>query len=54
MEVQECLVEFGYLEVVNGLYDELTVEAVKNFQTAHNLKVDGICGNETLKILFGY
>ena len=54
VEVQECLVEFGYLEVVNGLYDDLTVAAVKAFQQAHNLKVDGICGHETLKILFGY
>ena len=54
VEIQDCLVQFGYMEVVNGIYDDVTEAAVRAFQQAHNLKVDGICGDETLKILFGY
>ena len=54
VEIQDCLVQFGYLDVVNGIYDDATTAAVKNFQKANNLKEDGICGPETLKVLFGY
>ena len=54
VEIQDCLVQFGYLDVVNGIYDDATTAAVKAFQKANNLKEDGICGQETLKILFGY
>ena len=55
-QVQDCLVEFGYLELenVNGVYDDLTTQAVKNFQAAWNLTVDGVAGAETQKILFGF
>jgi len=54
VQIQDCLVQFGYLSVINGEYDEATVEAVKAFQRANNLKADGVCGSETLKVLFGY
>jgi peptidoglycan hydrolase-like protein with peptidoglycan-binding domain len=55
-QVQDCLVEFGYLELenVNGVYDDVTTQAVKNFQAAWNLTVDGVAGAETQKILFGF
>ena len=54
VEIQECLVDYGYLSAVTGSYDETTEAAVKAFQSANGLKVDGICGSETLKVLFGY
>ena len=54
VQIQDCLVQFGYLEVINGIYDDTTTAAVREFQKAHNLKVDGICGSQTLSVLFGY
>ena len=54
VEIQGCLVDFGYLTAVTGVYDEDTVAAVTSFQRANGLKADGICGSETLKVLFGY
>ena len=56
VQVQDCLVEFGYLELdqVTGTYDDATTQAVKNFQAAWKLTVDGIAGPETQKILFGF
>ena len=56
VQVQDCLVEFGYLELeqVTGIYDDTTTQAVRNFQAAWKLTVDGIAGPETLKILFGF
>ena len=54
LQVQDCLVEMGFMESTTGVYDEETVAAVKAFQKANGLTADGVCGNETLKILFGY
>ena len=54
VEIQDCLVQMGYLEKVTGVYDAATVEAVKAFQSANGLKPDGKCGEKTLLILFGY
>ena len=56
VQIQDCLVQFGYLDSSNisGRYDAVTEAAVRAFQSANNLKVDGICGSETLKVLFGY
>ncbi len=54
VEVQDCLVQMGYLDEVTGVYDEETVEAVKAFQNANGLTPDGKCGEKTLLILFGY
>lgn len=34
---------------VDGIYGWRTAQAVKDFQRKHGLKVDGICGNATLK-----
>ena len=39
---------------ITGEYDTATVSAVKAFQEAHGLKVDGKCGELTLQVLFGY
>ena len=38
---------------VNGKCDPETVEAIKAFQTTHNLLVDGICGPITWAALAG-
>ena len=54
VQVQDCLVQMGYLEDITGVYDDETVEAVKTFQAANGLAVDGKCGVMTLQVLFGY
>lgn len=54
VEIQDCLVQMGYLESVTGEYDDATVAAVKAFQSANGLTPDGKCGEKTLLILFGY
>ena len=56
VQIQDCLASYSYLPQgnVNGVYDDATVAAVKAFQAAHGLKADGICGNRTLSVLFGY
>ncbi len=54
VEIQECLVQMEYLEKITGVYDEATVEAVKAFQRANGLNADGVAGQKTLIILFGY
>ena len=54
VQIQDCLVQMGYLDNITGEYDTATVSAVKAFQEAHGLKVDGKCGELTLQVLFGY
>ena len=53
-EVQDCLVQLGYLDEVTSVYDDATVNAVKAFQRDHGLTPDGKCGTLTLQMLFGY
>ena len=52
--IQECLVDLGYEIEITAEYDEATQVAIRNFQEANNLKVDGICGSETQRALYGY
>ena len=54
VEIQDCLVQYGFLDHVTGEYDDATVNAVKAFQSANGLTPDGKCGERTLLILFGY
>ena len=54
VQVQDCLVQMGFLDAITGVYDEATVAAVKAFQSANGLTADGKCGAMTLQILFGY
>ena len=54
VQIQDCLVQMGYLDEITGEYDSATVAAVKAFQTANGLTADGKCGNLTLQVLFGY
>ena len=60
VQIQDVLVSYGYLAPgnINGTYDAATEAAVRAFQEAnkakYGLKVDGICGSQTLSVLFGY
>ena len=56
VQIQDVLVSIGYLapSQITGVYDAATETAVRNFQAANGLKVDGICGSQTLSVLFGY
>ena len=51
-ELQNNLKLLGFYTVTpTGVYDNATVSAVKKFQTAHSLTVDGIAGKKTLQLL---
>ena len=51
-QLQSALTALGfYSGSLNGVYDNATVNAVKKFQSAHSLTVDGIAGAKTLKLL---
>ena len=54
VQIQDCLVQYGFLDEITGEYDKATVAAVKAFQEANGLKADGKCGSMTLQVLFGY
>ena len=54
VQIQDCLVQQGYLESITGVYDSATVAAVKAFQEANGLTADGKCGPVTQQVLFGY
>ncbi len=54
VEIQDCLVQMGYLDEVTGVYDAATEAAIRGFQRANGLSADGVAGPETLSALFGY
>jgi hypothetical protein len=49
--VQQALVSRGLLASPSGLYDQATVDAVKQFQKAEGLSEDGITGQSTRRKL---
>ena len=52
--VQQRLKDLGYLAgKADGIFGAESVEALKDFQKANNIKADGICGANTRKVLFG-
>lgn len=51
--VQQMLKGFGYSVVVDGIYGPQTTKAVRHFQKANRLLVDGIAGPITIAILEG-
>ena len=54
LALQQALKIKGYYTApINSKFDDATVEAVKAYQKAHHLCVDGIAGNSTIKSLFG-
>ena len=54
VEIQDCLIQMGYLDSITGVYDEATEAAVKAFQRKNGLTADGVAGGRTLEMLFGY
>ena len=54
VEIQDCLKQMGYLDDINGEYDKTTTEAIRQFQKDNGLTADGVAGEKTLQILFGY
>ena len=53
-KLQQALKIKGYYKApIDSKYGEKTMEAVKAFQRAKGLAVDGIAGNTTIKALFG-
>ena len=51
-QLQKALLNLGYTVNTNGSYTNETVAAVKQFQTANGLNVDGIAGPNTLTKLY--
>jgi peptidoglycan hydrolase-like protein with peptidoglycan-binding domain len=49
--VQTYLKQSGYSVAIDGSYGKSTTQAVKNFQKANGLKVDGIVGPSTIAAL---
>ena len=41
VQIQDCLIQLGFLDTITGEYDEATVAAVKAFQKANGLNPDG-------------
>ena len=51
-EIQDYLIAQNLLQVAaDGVYGTATVNAIKDFQEALGLEEDGVCGEETYKIL---
>lgn len=50
-EIQKTLAQAGYPSSISGIFDQETAEAVRLFQQAKGLNVDGIVGKETLTAL---
>ncbi|HEY9673138.1 MAG TPA: peptidoglycan-binding protein [Waterburya sp.] len=50
-EIQKNLAAAGFNKGSDGLFDQETQEAVRQFQQAKGLKVDGVVGKETLAAL---
>ena len=51
-EIQERLVELGYMEQITGHFGESTTSAVKKFQEKNGLIVDGSVGEDTKEMLY--
>lgn len=50
--LQNQLIDLGYLSKASGTYDTNTVDAVKEFQSRNNLSADGITGLHTLDVIY--
>ena len=46
-ELQTLLSDKGYTVLVDGIFGDKTYEAVKAYQTDHDLQVDGVVGSKT-------
>lgn len=52
--LQQRLMDLNYMEgdEPTGFYGSITKEAIQFFQRTHKMKIDGIAGEDTLKLLF--
>lgn len=52
--LQQRLMELNYMDgdEPTGFYGPITKEAIQFFQRTHKMKIDGIAGEDTLKLLF--
>ncbi|MBR0425336.1 MAG: peptidoglycan-binding protein [Clostridia bacterium] len=51
-KLQEKLIQLGYLKTAaTGKYDTATVDAIRSFQKANSVDVDGVAGQATLKLI---
>ncbi len=53
VELQEKLASLGYLTEVTGVFDNATLEAVKNFQRRNGIATTGNAGQQTQTALYG-
>ena len=54
VHIQNKLSELGFYDgEVDGICDEMTVDALKNFQNSRGLKADGVCGRKTYSAFDG-
>ncbi len=54
VKLQQALEYMGYYDgPIDGKYGNGTVEAVKRFQAKRGMKVDGIAGPSTIRVMFG-
>lgn len=51
-EIQTQLKDLGYMSVVTGYYGDTTVTSLKSFQSENDLSADGLCGENTLSLLY--
>src|ERR1035437_1383622 len=54
VQLQTLLINVGYTDIkADGAFGMMTENAVKDFQSKHNLSVDGIAGNSVMTALNG-
>lgn len=53
-ELQQKLNELGYKCAIDGRYGNDTADAIKNFQRAYNLTVDGVAGTITRTLILNF
>lgn len=54
LKLQKALNQKGYYKYnIDGIYGKITERAVIDFQIAHSIRIDGIAGPETQKVLNG-
>ena len=51
-EIQDRLVELGYIDKITGHFGDETVAAVKKFQEKNGLSSDGSVGEDTMEMLY--
>lgn len=51
-DVQQQLVDLGYMDKITGYYGTTTVDALKSFQEENRLSADGMCGPDTFNLLY--